>query len=274
MDIDIDPKILEEIRKLSISSNVKFNRFFGDLTPETKNVLETIIRHYIPGVKSIKSMTIQKYVAHDKGKGRITDIEVEMMNGEIIWVEMQNWNEKKEEVTSSRWDDLRHLQLKKAKGRKCYLFVLLNPKEYEEKYKIWDGFRDVECIRYSMKPDYHDRIMDEEIFPEEADGVIMFLNTERLSRRKDTLGDIFHDLLIPGNEELKNKDMEKRRKEVFTEEEERKMCIEEQKLVDKFTEENRVSDIKFMYSEGISPERIAEGTKLPLEKVKKILEMK
>ena len=38
MDNDIDPKILEEIRKLSISSNVKFNRFFGDLTPETKNV--------------------------------------------------------------------------------------------------------------------------------------------------------------------------------------------------------------------------------------------
>ena len=57
--------------------------------------------------------------------------------------------------------------------------------------------------------------MDEETFPEEADGVITFLNTERLSSRKDTLGDIFHDLLIPGNEELKNKDMEKRRKEVF-----------------------------------------------------------
>ena len=49
--------------------------------------------------------------------------------------------------------------------------------------------------------------MDEEIFPEEADGVITFWNTERLSRRKDTLGDIFHDHLIPGNEELKNKDM-------------------------------------------------------------------
>ena len=64
--------------------------------------------------------------------------------------------------------------------------------------------------------------MDEEIFHEEADGVITFLNTERLSRRKDTLGDIFHGLSIPGNEELKNKDMEKRRKEVFTEDEERK----------------------------------------------------
>ena len=60
MDNDIDPKILEEIRKLSISSNVKFNRFFGDLTPETKNVLETIIRHYIPKLKSIKNLTIQK----------------------------------------------------------------------------------------------------------------------------------------------------------------------------------------------------------------------
>ena len=113
--------------------------------------------------------------------------------------------------------------------------------------------------------------MDEEIFPEEADGVITFMNTERLSRRKDTLGDIFHGLLIPGNEELKNKDMEKRRKEVFTEEEVRKTCNEEQKLVDKFTEENRVSDIKFMFSEGISPERIAEVTKLSLEKIKRFL---
>ena len=76
--------------------------------------------------------------------------------------------------------------------------------------------------------------MDEEIFPEEADGVITFLNTERLSMRKDTLGDIFHGLLISGNEELKNKDMGKRRKEVFTEEEVRKTCNEKQKLVDKF----------------------------------------
>ena len=131
----------------------------------------------------------------------------------------------------------------------------------------------MEAIRYSMKPDYHDRGMNEEIFPEEADGVIIFLNIERLSGRKDTLGDIFHDLLVPGNVELKNKDMEKRRKEVFTEEEVRKMCIEEQKLVDKFTEENRISDIKFMYTEGISPEKIAKGTKLTLEKVKKILEI-
>ena len=124
-----------------------------------------------------------------------------------------------------------------------------------------------------MRPDYHDGGMNEEIFPEEADGVIIFLNTERLSGRKDTLGDVFHDLLVPGNVELKNKDMEKRRKEVFTEEEVRKMCIEEQKLVDKFTEENRISDIKFMYTEGISPEKIAKGTKLTLEKVKKILEI-
>ena len=215
MDYNIDPEILDEIRKLSLSSNTKFNRFFGDLTPETKNVLETIIRHYIPGVKSIKRMIIQKYSAHDKGRARITDIEIEMMEGENIWVEMQNWNEKKEEVAFRRWEDLRHLQLKKAKGRKCYLFVLFNTKESEEEYKIWNGFRDVESVRYSMKPDYHDPQMDEEFFPEEADGVIMLLNTEKLSKRSDTLGDIFSDLLVPGNVELKNRDMEKRRKEVF-----------------------------------------------------------
>ena len=153
MDKDIDPKILEEIRRLSLSSDVKFNRFFGDLTPETKNVLETIIRHYIPGVKSIKNMLVQKYAAPDKGRARITDIEIEMVDGENIWVEMQNWNEKGEEVVFRRWEDERHLQIKKAKGRKCYLFVLLNPRETEKEYKIWDGFRETESIRYSMKPD-------------------------------------------------------------------------------------------------------------------------
>ena len=280
MDYDIDPKILEEIRRLSLSSDVKFNRFFSDLTPETKNVLETIIRHYIPGVKSIKRMIIQKYSAHDKGRARITDIEIEMVEGENIWVEMQNWNEKKEEVAFRRWEDLRHLQLKKAKGRKCYLFVLFNTKESEEEYKIWNGFRDVESVRYSMKPDYHDPQMDEEFFPEEADGVIMLLNTEKLSKRSDALGDIFSDLLVSGNVELKNKDMEKRRKEVFTEEEVRKMCYEEQKLVEKFAEKiaeeiaekKRIPDIKFMASRGISAEDISEATQLPLEKVKKILE--
>ena len=274
MDNDIDPKILEEIRKLSLSSNVKFNRFFGDLTPETKNVLETIIRHYIPKLKSIKNLTIQKYAAHDKGRGRITDMEIEMLDGESIWVEMQNWNEKIEEVKFSRWDDLRHLQLKKAKGRKCYLFVLLKIKGSEEEYKIWDGFRDLEAIRYSMKPDYHDREMNEEIFPEEADGVIIFLNTERLSERKDTLGDIFHDLLVPGNVELKNKDMEKRRKEVFTEEEVRKMCYEEQKMHERLMEPFKIKSIKYMHSLGASAEDISKKTDEPLEKVKKILETK
>ena len=277
MDYNIDPEILDEIRKLSLSSNTKFNRFFGDLTPETKNVLETIIRHYIPGVKSIKRMIIQKYSAHDKGRARITDIEIEMMEGENIWVEMQNWNEKKEEVAFRRWEDLRHLQLKKAKGRKCYLFVLFNTKESEEEYKIWNGFRDVESVRYSMKPDYHDPQMDEEFFPEEADGVIMLLNTEKLSKRSDTLGDIFSDLLVPGNVELKNRDMEKRRKEVFTEEEELAMCYEEQKMHERLLErresKNRIEDIKFMASHGITAEEISEGINYPLEKVKKILEM-
>ena len=176
-----------------------------------------------------------------------------------------------------RWEDERHLQIKKAKGRKCYLFVLLNPRETEKEYKIWDGFRDVEAIRYSMKPDYHDPQMDEEFFPEEADGVIMLLNTEKLSKRSDALGDIFSDLLVPGNVELKNKDMEKRRKEVFTEEEVRKMCYEEQKmherLLEHALEKSRIQDIKFMASRGITADEISEGINYPLEKVKKILEM-
>ena len=70
----------------------------------------------------------------------------------------------------------------------------------------------------------------------------------------------------------RTKTWKKEERKFFIEEEERKTCNEEQKLVDKFTEENRVSDIKFMYTEGISPEKIAKGTKLSLEKIKKILE--
>ena len=80
--------------------------------------------------------------------------------------------------------------------------------------------------------------------------------------------------LIRNKKEVK--DMEKRRKEIFTEEEVIKMCYEEQKLVEKFAEEiaekKRIPDIKFMASRGISAEDISEGTQLPLEKVKKILE--
>ena len=154
------------------------------------------------------------------------------------------------------------------------IFVLLNPRETEKEYKIWDGFRDVEAISYSMKPDYHDPQMDEEFFPEEADGVIMLLNTEKLSKRSDALGDIFSDLLVPGNVELKNKDMEKRRKEVFTEEEVRKMCYEEQKMHERLMEPFKIKSIKYMHSLGASAEDISKKTDEPLEKVKKILETK
>ena len=51
--------------------------------------------------------------------------------------------------------------------------------------------------------------------------------------------------------------------------EERKM---HERLIEYALEKKRAQDIKFMYSEGISPERIAKGINLPLEKVKKILE--
>ncbi|MGN1163510.1 MAG: hypothetical protein ACI4S4_01755 [Candidatus Ornithospirochaeta sp.] len=274
MDHDIDPKILEIVRKRPISSNAKFNRFFGELTPEVRNVLETIIRHFIPGVRTIKSMSVQKYASRDKGKARIADAEIEMTDGEDIWVEMQNWNGKKEELKFCRWDDERHLQLKKAKGRKCCLLVLIDSKDSEGRNKIWNGFRDIESIRYSMKPDCHDASMDGEIFPEEANGAIMLLNMERLSKRSDTIGDIFHDLLVPGNVELKNKDMEKRRSEVFTEEEEMKMSYEEQELYEALIEPERIKSIKFMASHGISADEISKGIDVPLEKVKKILETK
>ena len=51
--------------------------------------------------------------------------------------------------------------------------------------------------------------------------------------------------------------------------EERKM---HERLIEYALERILIKDIKFMYAEGISPERIAKGVNLPLEKVKKILE--
>ena len=53
--------------------------------------------------------------------------------------------------------------------------------------------------------------------------------------------------------------------------EERKM---HERLIEYALERILIKDIKFMYAEGISPERIAKGVNLPLEKVKKILETK
>ena len=50
------------------------------------------------------------------------------------------------------------------------------------------------------------------------------------------------------------------------------MCYEEQKMHERLMEPFMIKSIKFMYAEGISPEKIAKGINLPLEKVKKILE--
>ena len=55
------------------------------------------------------------------------------------------------------------------------------------------------------------------------------------------------------------------------------MCYEEQKMHERLLErresKNRIEDIKFMASHGITAEEISEGINYPLEKVKKILEM-
>ena len=50
------------------------------------------------------------------------------------------------------------------------------------------------------------------------------------------------------------------------------MSYEERKMHERLMEPFMIKSIKFMYAEGISPERIAKGVNLPLEKVKKILE--
>ena len=172
---------------------------------------------------------------------------------------------------------------------KCYVFVLFNIKK--GKSKVWDGFRNREMIVYSMKPDYHEEGMNERAFPEVANGIIILLNLKKLSDRNDELGEISRDLLASGEEEVKNEHVRKRMKEVFTNEEVKKMCLEEERFlkseakklvkeqekkieekIEKKIEEKETEHVRFMFfSLGATPEKISEGIKMPLEKVKAIL---
>ena len=162
--------------------------------------------------------------------------------------EIQNWNGKVKEVEFSRWDGIRDIQRYLYGDKKCYVLVFFNIKN--GKSRVWNGFRKREMIVYSMKPDYHEK-------------------------------------------DIKNESVRKRVKAVFTKEEEKSMCIEEERLIKsiakkmaneqvkkieekqaKKIEENEIAHVKFMFfSLGATPEKISEGIKMPLERVKAILAM-
>ena len=175
--------------------------------------------------------------------------------------------------------------------KKRYVLVLFNIKN--GKNKIWDGFRDKEMMVYAMKSEDYEDGMDKRAFPDIVNGIIILLNLKKLAERNDELGEISRDLLANGAEDIKNESVRKRVKEVFTKEEEKSMCIEEERLIKsiakkmaneqvkkieekqaKKIEENEIAHVKFMFfSLGATPEKISEGIKMPLERVKAILAM-
>ena len=64
-----------------------------------------------------------------------------------------------------------------------------------------------------------------------ANGIIILLNLKKLSERDDELGEISRDLLASNEKDIKNESVRERMKEVFTNEEEKRMCIEEERFI-------------------------------------------
>ena len=293
------PEIMERIRMMPLVSDLKSRRFFRDKTPETCHILEVYLSYILGESVKVKNINPQKHGYQKDGSERIADIDLEISGGRSGMVEIQNWNGKVKEVEFSRWDGIRDIQRYLYGDKKCYVLVFFNIKN--GKSRVWNGFRKREMIVYSMKPDYHEKDMDERAFPEVANGIIILLNLKKLAERNDELGEISRDLLANGAEDIKNESVRKRVKEVFTKEEEKSMCIEEERLIKsiakkmaneqakkiaekqvkkieekqaKKIEENEIAHVKFMFfSLGATPEKISEGIKMPLERVKAILAM-
>ena len=138
-------------------------------------------------------------------------------------------------------------------------------------------------------------------------------NHRKLAKRNDEIGEICRDFLKKGKEEIKNEAVKARVDEVFTPEEENNMCMEEQRYINsqvkknlekkdrevkelkqkyqkreqeylkkekekeqeylKKEQEKEISNVKSLFSQGISPEKISIGINIHLSRVKAILAM-
>ncbi|MCI7605774.1 MAG: hypothetical protein MSS69_03335 [Spirochaetales bacterium] len=303
--------LLTHIRALPLVSDLKFCRFFSDTTPQTRHIMEVFLSHALKEKVKVKKIIAQKHVYRGDGKERVADVDVEMGDGGNALVEMQVWDGKVSHVSFSRWDELRDVQRRHYGNKKRYLVVLLDIKA--GKSKVWNGFRDRESIVYAMKPDVHEEGMSERVFPEVVDGIIILANHRKLAQRYDELGEICRDFLKKGKEEIKNEAVKARVDEVFTPEEENNMCMEEQRYINsqvkknlekkdrevkelkqkyqkreqeylkkekekeqeylKKEQEKEISNVKSLFSQGISPEKISIGINIPLSRVKAILAM-
>ena len=305
----IRTKLMKRIRNMPLVSDLKSRRFFRDKTPEVCHILEVFLSYVLGEMVKVKNINTQKHGYQKNDRERIADIDLEISGGRSGMVEIQNWNGKLKDIGFSRWEGIRDIQRYLYGNKKCYVLVLFNIKNGRS--KVWEGFRDREMIVYSMKPDFHAKGMDERVFPEVANGIIILLNLQKLAEMDDELGEIARDLISKDEKGIKNKHVRKRVKEVFTDNEVKKMCIEEERLIkseakklvkehekkyekkyekklkekekklkekdkkleeiDKKLEEKDIEHVKFMISLGATPEKISEGINMPLERVKAIL---
>ena len=302
----LQTEILERIRKMPIVSDLKSRRFFKDTTPETCHILEVFLSYILGEEIKVNSIEAQKHGYQRNGRERIADIDIDISGNISGMVEIQNWNGKVKELDFERWDGIRDAQRYMYGRKKRYVLVLFNIKN--GKNKIWDGFRDKEMMVYAMKSEDYEDGMDKRAFPDIVNGIIILLNLKKLAERDDELGEISRDLLARDAKDIKNESVRKRVKEVFTKEEEKRMCIEEERMLkslakklvkeqekkyekqlkenekkleesnkqlvdkEKKLEEKDNDYIKFMFfSLKATPEEISEGIKMPLDRVKAIL---
>ena len=222
-------EIMERIRKIPIVSDLKSRRFFKDTTPETCHILEVFLSHILGEEIKVKNIEAQKHGYQRNGRERIADIDIDISGNISGMVEIQNWNGKVKELDFERWDGIRDAQRYMYGEKKRYVLVLFNIKN--GKNKIWNGFRDKEMMVYAMKSEDYEEGMDKRAFPDIVNGIIILLNLKKLAERDDELGQISRDLLARNAKDIKNESVRKRVKEVFTKEEEKRMCIEEERML-------------------------------------------
>ena len=227
--------IKEKVNELPIVADLKFRRFFSQGTPETFYIIEKFLELAISDNIKVTNITCQKHVFDSDQNENVTDLEIEAEGKEKVWIEMQRWNNKKEELSFFRWEKLRLTQLELHENEQCFLLVLYDTEDGSD--ELWQDFRDEEMAVYSMmskKPLEKTNIY---LFPVVANGVMIFLNLNKLSQRKDEIGEICHDLLAPGGVKLRNSAMEKRRKEAFTKKVVKEMCKYVRAICDEENEE-------------------------------------
>ena len=184
--------IKEKVKELPIVADLKFRRFFSQGTPETFYIIEKFLELAISDNIKVTNITCQKHVFDSDQNENVTDLEIEAEGKEKVWIEMQRWNNKKEELSFFRWEKLRLTQLELHENEQCFLLVLYDTEDGSD--ELWQDFRDEEMAVYSMMSKKPLEKTNVYLFPVVANGVMISLNLNKLSQRKDEIGEICHDL--------------------------------------------------------------------------------